>query len=123
MHVTGLFPLVTAELVDLNAPPPAAIPPEDMLALGEYRAAFCTACHGEDFTGNSIAGGPNITSHATAIGPWTEDDFARAIREGQRPDGSVISTDMPWESFSHFTDEEVHAIWTYLQTIEPVARD
>jgi mono/diheme cytochrome c family protein len=123
MHVTNIFPLVTAELVDLNAPPPGAIAAEDTLAYGEYRAVFCTACHGVDFAGNEFAGGPNITPHESATGTWTEADFAQAIRKGRRPDGTAISTDMPWESFSLYTDEEVHAIWTYLQSVAPVARE
>lgn len=121
MHATKQFPLVTAEFVDMNAPPKGP-DPEDRLAFGKQRATFCTACHGADFTGNSIVGGPNITPHETAIGTWTEEEFAHAIREGIRPDGSAISTDMPWETLSFYTDEEVQAIWTYLQTVEPVAR-
>jgi mono/diheme cytochrome c family protein len=123
MHATNSFPLVTAEFVDMNSPPPGAIPTDDVMAYGEQRAAFCTACHGADLTGNSMAGGPSITPHETAIGRWTEEEFARAIREGVRPDGSVISTDMPWETMSLYTDEEVHAIWTYLQTVEPVVNE
>ena len=107
----------------MNALPPGPISPEDTLAYGEYRAVYCTACHGTDFSGNDLAGGPNITSHETALGSWTEEEFARAIREGIRPDGSAISTDMPWETFSLYSDEEVHAIWIYLQSIEPVASE
>ncbi|MFN2143092.1 MAG: c-type cytochrome [Candidatus Promineifilaceae bacterium] len=121
MHVTNSFPLVTAELVAMDSPPLGAAASEDTMALGQQRAAFCTACHGADFTGNSMMGSPNITPHESAIGAWTEEEFTRAIREGVRPDGSAISTDMPWETMSLYTDEEVHAIWTYLQTVEPVA--
>jgi mono/diheme cytochrome c family protein len=123
MHVTAMFPLVTAEFADLSLPPPPAVGPEDTLAYGEQMATFCTACHGPDFAGNAIAGGVNITPHETAIGSWTEAEFARAIRQGQRPNGTSISTNMPWETFSLYTDEEVHAIWSYLQTVEPVARE
>jgi len=123
MHVTKAFPLVTAEFVEMNRPSPGTASPEDEVAHGEQRAAFCTACHGPDFTGNAMAGGPNITPHETAIGTWTEAEFARAVREGVRPDGSEISTDMPWETLSLYTDAEIHAIWTYLQTVEPVARE
>jgi mono/diheme cytochrome c family protein len=123
MHVTGIFPLVTAEMAGMNEPPPGPISVEDTLAYGEYRATFCTACHGADFTGNDFAGGPNITPHETAIGTWSEEEFSRAIRQGERPDGTAISTDMPWETFSLYTDEEVQAIWSYLQTVEPVVRE
>lgn len=44
MHATNQFPLVTAELVDMSAPPPGSIDQEDARAYGAYRAAFCTAC-------------------------------------------------------------------------------
>jgi len=120
MHATNQFPLVTAEFVQMDTPPLGAAAPEDVLAFGEQRAAFCTACHGADFTGNSIVGGPNITPHETALGTWTEEAFVQALREGVRPDGSAISTDMPWETLRLYTDDEIHAIWTYLQTVQPV---
>ena len=123
MHVTNIFPLVTAEFVDLGAAPPAAVVREDTLAYGEYLAVICTACHGSDYAGIEMAGGPNITPHDTALGAWTEDDLSLAVREGQRPDGTSISTEMPWQDFSNFSDEEIHAIWTYLQSVDPVAAD
>ncbi len=123
MHVANLFPLVTAELVDMDAAPPGAIDPEDTLAFGEYLAVFCTTCHSVDFAGMEMMGesSPNITPHETGIGGWTEADFIRTVRQGQRPDGATLSDDMPWKEFSNFTETEVHAIWTYLQSVEPVA--
>lgn len=123
MHVTKAFPLVTAEFVEMNTPPPGTASTDEVMAYGKQRAAYCTACHGPEFTGNSLSGAPNITPHETAIGNWTEEEFGRAVREGVRPDGSQISTDMPWETMSLYTDAEIHAIWTYLQTVEPVARE
>jgi hypothetical protein len=27
---------------------------------------------------------------------------------------------MPWESISQYTDEELQALWAYLQTVDPV---
>jgi mono/diheme cytochrome c family protein len=120
MHATKAFPLVTAEFVEMDNPPLGVVYSEDTMAYGKQRAAFCTACHGPDFAGNNMAGAPNITPHESAIGSWTEAEFARAIREGLRPDGSAISTDMPWETMSLYTDEEIHAIWTYLQSVKPI---
>ncbi len=117
MHATDQFPLVTAERADMDTPPLAATAPDEVLAYGALRAAFCTACHGADFTGIEMMGSPNITPHETAVGNWT-----RAIREGVRPDGTEISTDMPWETMSFYSDEEIHAIWTYLQTVKPMAK-
>ncbi len=126
MHVTNAFPLVTAELVDMNAAPPGAVDPQDTLAYGAHLAVFCTACHGVDFAGMEILGdsSPNITPHETGIGAWAEADFIRAVRQGERPDGTMLDSEaMPWQEFSHFTDAEIHAIWTYLQSIDPVAAE
>src|SRR5690348_15375020 len=69
---------------------------------GEYlsKAAGCVGCHTEAREGAvPYAGGralktpfgtfygPNITPHPSAgIGKWSEADFARAMREGRRPD-------------------------------------
>jgi mono/diheme cytochrome c family protein len=117
MHAAGLFPVVTAEHVDRDEAPPAAVNPEDTLAHGAYLAVFCTACHGADLAGIEMAGSPSLWP---AIGSWTEAEFTRAVREGVRPGGTNLSTEMPWEAFSRYTDEEVRAIWTYLQSLEPV---
>jgi len=54
------------------------------------------------------------------LGKWTNADFRRALREGKRPDGSNIDKFMPWPAFSKMTDEEIDALWAYLQTLPPV---
>lgn len=121
MHAANLFPLVTAENVDMNQPPPTVVSAEDTLAYGGYLAVYCTACHMADFAGNEMFGSPNITPHETAVGAWTEAEFVRAVTQGIRPDGTTLSSDMPYESFQLYTETELHAIWTYLQTVTPVA--
>ena len=71
---------------------------------GEYlaKAAGCLGCHTEDrkdatpFAGGRALKtpfgtfyGPNITPHPQAgIGRWSEADFIRAMRHGERPDGA-----------------------------------
>ena len=115
--------MVTAELVDLDATPPTAVDSADTLAYGEHLAVIYTACHGSDYAGLETFGGTNITPHETAIGAWTEADFIRAVQQGRRPDGTMLSEDMPWKDFSNFTDAEIHAIWTYLQSVDPVASE
>ncbi len=50
-------------------------------------------------------------------------DFERAVRQGIRADGTVISPIMPWEQFSQLTDDEMEALWLYLQSIPPIPRD
>lgn len=118
MHVADMVPFVTAEVADLSASPPNPVAPEDTLAHGEYLTVLCTGCHGVDFTGGDL-GEPSLIP---ALSVWTEAEFTHALRQGERPDGTRLnSEEMPWQSFSHFTDAEVHAIWTYLQNIESLA--
>jgi mono/diheme cytochrome c family protein len=120
MHTTKLFPLVTVENVDTSQPPLAPISPEETLAYGKYLAAFCAACHMPDFAGSEMFGSPNITP--AAISAWTEAEFLRAVTEGVRPDGTLLNPEeMPWESFGRYTDEELRALWAYMQTVAPVA--
>ncbi len=108
--------------------------PDDPASIAEGERLYtimCHSCHGEDLAGETLADlmsgqiqVANLTAGSGGIGSSRSDeDIARAIREGVRPDGSAISTDMPWETMSLYTDEEVHAIWTYLQTVEPVVNE
>jgi hypothetical protein len=62
---------------------------------------------------------PTSNLTPTGIGHWTRDDFARALREGKRPDGTELNTFMPWKIFAGLTDDEVAALWSYLQTVPP----
>lgn len=119
MHTANLFPLVTAENVEMSQPPPAIVSPDDTLAYGAYLSVFCTACHGPDYTGIAIAETPSLW---TAVTTWTEAEFEQAMTQGVRPDGSQMDPEMmPWPSFNLYTEEERHAIWAYLQSLEPVA--
>lgn len=71
--------------------------------------------------GVSYAG--NLTPHETGIGSWSIEQFTLAMREGKfkgLSEGRTLLPPMPWESFSHLTDEELSAIFTYLKSIKPV---
>ena len=63
----------------------------------------------------------NITPEGeTGIGKWGREDFFRAIREGKRPDGTDLRPQfMPWPNFAKFGEDELEALWMYLQTVEP----
>jgi mono/diheme cytochrome c family protein len=127
LFLAGQFPLLPAEMIDHTAPRAPAPERGATVAYGEYLAVSCTGCHGPGFSGGKIPGTPpdflparNITLDAeTGLGQWTEADFFRAMREGQRPDGTALNpTFMPWEMVtSKMTDDEIRAIWLYLQTI------
>ena len=56
----------------------------------------------------------------TGIGSWTDDEIARAIREGVRKDGTALFPIMPYTDYASMDDEDVKAIVVYLRTIAPV---
>lgn len=64
---------------------------------------------------------PNITQDKkTGIGGWTDAQIAKAIREGIRPDGSIIGPPMPMGLYRGLSDTDLNAMVTYLRTIKPV---
>jgi len=105
---------------------------------GEYlaKAAGCAGCHTEDkkdtvpFAGGRALKtpfgtffGPNITPHPQAgIGSWTEADFFRAMREGDRPDGKNYFPAFPYPSFTKIVDRDLRDLWAFLRTLPPSAR-
>ncbi len=103
-----------------------AIAPEATLASGEYLVALggCRVCHRADLAGGlhplSLPGEPvppDLTPGGVMVG-WTGTDFARAMREGRTPDGRVLDREfMPWPAFAGLRDEEVDAIWRYLESL------
>ena len=57
----------------------------------------------------------------SGIGIWTEDMFVRAIRLGKHWGQSrPIMPPMPWQVYRNLTDEDLHAVWSYLRTIPPI---
>lgn len=62
--------------------------------------------------------GPNITPHPSAgIGKWSEADFRRALRLGERPDGAHYFPAFPYPSFTGMNDADVRDLWAYLRTV------
>lgn len=64
---------------------------------------------------------PNITQDLeTGIGAWSDEEIIRAIREGVRPDGTIIGPPMPIPSYRGMSDSDVQAIVAYLRTVAPI---
>ena len=121
----GRLPLIPARLIDQHAPHAAALTAAPTAQYGSYLAKSCTGCHGEHFSGGAIPGVPpsfpkaaNLTPDAvTGIGHWNKADFYRALRDGRRPDGSVLDPFMPVTALSQLSDTELDALWAYLRTL------
>jgi mono/diheme cytochrome c family protein len=102
--------------------------------------AACGRCHtprdtqGRPIPGMELAGGlefddgvlghvvvPNITpDRQTGIGGWTQEQIVIAIREGRRPDGTVIGPPMPFSAYRELSDRDVSAIAAYLRTLKAI---
>ena len=106
-------------------------------------AAACYDCHTKQekgkFTGSPFAGGmkfplpnntvvesTNITSHANGIGNWTKEQFVNRFR--MYSNSSYVSpmiksgdkqTIMPWLMYSKISEEDLQAIFAFLNTVTP----
>jgi mono/diheme cytochrome c family protein len=66
---------------------------------------------------------PNISpDKETGAGNWSDDQLARAIREGIGNDGRALFPFMPYENFRHLSDEDLASVVVYLRSIPPVHR-
>ncbi len=65
---------------------------------------------------------PNITP-ASRIADWSDEELGRAIREGIRPDGSVIGPPMPFAMYRGLSDGDLAAMVAYLRTVPAVDLD
>lgn len=113
-----------------------------LLMRGNYLmngVVACANCHiarsdkGEPLFDKGMSGGmpfgdaafkayaPNITPDPeTGIGTWTDAQIGKAIREGIRPDGSVIGPPMPIHFYRNLSDADLAAIIAYLRAQPPV---
>lgn len=120
--------------------------PGDPVERGEYlaRVAGCRFCHTpvdeheQPVAERAFAGGheftmewgrvraPNLTPHSTGLGGRREENFLNLFRAFRDPSLAELrvttgqNTVMPWHSLTGMTDEDLRAIWTYLQTVEPI---
>lgn len=116
------------------------------LARGEYLAknvTVCLHCHAdrsmEYFASPEIAGtegqgglfikqdglgelySPNITPHA--LGNWTDGEIIRAITAGVTKDGDPLFPIMPYKTYAHLKEEDLHSIVAYIRMLKPIERE
>jgi mono/diheme cytochrome c family protein len=125
----GVFgELRTAELIDFEAlRPPAPAPAVVNVDSGKYLVAIsgCAICHSENLGGGQSTDpaappSPNLTTGGELAG-WSQEDFIATIRTGITPEGKELDANfMPWKSLARATDDELSAIWVFLQSLPPV---
>ncbi|MEX0882190.1 MAG: cytochrome c, partial [Cyclobacteriaceae bacterium] len=119
--------------------------PSDQIAYGNYlvRAAACRDCHTKfengEYVGEWLAGGrefgfpdgsiltsSNLTPHANGLGNWNEKMFVDRFKMYEdheklaRVKKGEMQTIMPWAMYSGMKQEDLKAIFAYLQSIAPI---
>ncbi|MCI0555499.1 MAG: hypothetical protein L0287_31520, partial [Anaerolineae bacterium] len=59
---------------------------------------------------------PNLTMGGE-MHAWSEDDFISTLRTGVTPSGRQLKDVMPWKYLGQMTDDELKAVWMYLQSL------
>ena len=115
--------VLNVETIPHEAARPAAVPAGTNAAYGEYlvNISSCRSCHGTNLAGGQDGepGAPpahNLTPGGELAG-WTEAEFQTVLRTGQTPDGRQLSEFMPWQTLGNYSDEELTAIWLYLNEL------
>jgi mono/diheme cytochrome c family protein len=109
-------------VIDHYGPRPVAPKPGVTVEYGKYLASTCTLCHGSNLNGQTISEGgpdylaPNLTPGGE-VAFWSEADFIATLRTGVTPSGHPLKDIMPWKYFGQMTDEELSAVWMYLQSL------
>lgn len=129
LFTAGVLPKLPAEVVShdvhVDAPALGATP-----EFGEYlvNTHDCHLCHGPDLNGGPYPD-PTITKISPNLTPggelafWTEEQFINTIRTGTTPGGNKLDPKlMPWDFYTKFHDEELRAIWQYLQTLPKLSQ-
>ncbi len=127
--VLGAVLLCTASAVGEAQAEPSA----ETIARGKALtvAADCASCHTAD-PAKPFAGGkridtpfggiysPNLTpDRDTGIGAWSDEEFYRALRYGEDPDGSRYYPAFPYPNFTKLVRGDILAIRAYLATLTP----
>lgn len=119
-----------AEKIDHALPPSTPVPEAVTVAHGAYVANACIGCHGPGLSGGRIPGAPPEWPAAANLTPGEGSAMARyadakafvtMMRTGRRPDGSAVSTVMPFGALREMSDVDLEATFEHLKSLAPRA--
>jgi cytochrome c553 len=108
--VTGEWK-VSAAQVDRTIPRWGELPRNTAFERGRYLASIvCSECHGLDFNGYALEGGPSLAILAI----YSPGQFRHLLRTGEPADGRDIPQ-MSWMPDVDFSDQEISDLYTFLR--------
>lgn len=115
---------------------------EGSVERGEYLVRGpmgCGNCHtpigpagfemDKELAGRLVDENPMMTAYSANITPggrvaqWSDAELGRAIREGLRPDGSLIGPPMPFAFYRNIGDDDLASIVAFLRTLPAVQNE
>ena len=100
---------------DMALPPPPALPEGPWGVISSWDLTAWSGPWGVSFPRNLTP------DKETGLGDWTEQNFIDTIRSGRRMGkGRAILPPMPIAGISNYTDDELKAIFAYLQSIPAI---
>jgi cytochrome c553 len=100
---------------NLVMPPAPTLPPGPWVWIGAGTNTAFAGPWGVSFTANLTP------DQETGLGKWTEEMFITALRTGRHEGkGRPILPPMPYPYVSSLTDEDLKAVFAYLQSLPPV---
>ncbi len=118
-----------AETIDHTLAPSQPVAEAVTAAHGAYVANGCIGCHGATLAGGKIPGAPPEWPAAANLTPGPGSAmtrypdaraFAAMLRTGKRPDGSAVSTVMPFTALKEMNDTDVQAVYLHLKALPPL---
>jgi len=115
-----------AQEIDHALPPSKPVPETVSVAHGQYVANMCTGCHGSGFSGGRIPGAPpdwppaaNLTPGEGSVLPRYDsaEKFRAMLRSGKRPDGTAVSTVMPFPTLANIDDIDADALYLFVKSL------
>ena len=103
---------------DLEMPDPPELPEGPWAIVAAATNTAWAGPWGVSFTANLTP------DKETGLGKWTLRNFIETIRTGRHLGrGRAILPPMPIPMYKHMTDEDLEAIFTYLQSIKPIENE
>lgn len=106
---------LTGHPESLKMPPPPVLPAGPWMATFSATNTAWAGPWGVSFTANLTP------DKETGLGDWTEEQFIATMRTGKHQGkGRQILPPMPYAVYGNLVDDEIKALWAYLQSLAPV---